>query len=228
MTHTRTRLSKFWLITSALIAVGLMIGLVYRDFRPEITLLLEPTPAHRGALLHLIRSHGIRDLLFLLVTIALMNAIPGLSNSLICIFVGLCYGPWIGMLVNWGGNVLGNCLVAGLLNHVKISRHFTENRFLQALMHHRHPWLGLTVGYMVPIIPSVLVNYACVKTHVPRHQYLVMVIVGMLPTSALYAFGGDAIFQGNFKRLAVIGGLVIALFLLVLLIRDSRKRTVAN
>lgn len=219
--------SKFWLITGGLLAAAVLIYLVYRDFRPEIALLMDPIPRHRQLLLHLIRSHGLRDLVFLLVTIALMNAVPGVSNSLVCIFVGLCYGPWIGMLVNWGGNVLGNCLVAGLLDHIQISRHFTKNRFLQALMHHRHPWLGLTIGYMVPIIPSVLVNYACVKTHVPRHQYLLMVLIGMWPTSVLYACGGDAIFQGNFKRLALIAGLVVALFFLILLIRDTRKRDLA-
>lgn len=221
-------LSKFWLIAFGLTGAAILIYLIYRDFRPEITLLLNPTPAHRRMLLSLIRSHGLRDLLFMMATIALMNAVPGISNSVICIFVGLCYGPWIGLLVNWGGNVFGNCLVASLLNHLNFSTHFTKNRFLQDLMHHKHPWVGLTVGYMVPIIPSILVNYACVKTHVPRRQFLIMVLIGMLPTSALYAFGGDAIFQGNFKQLAVIGGLILVLFLFTLLVHDTRKRIAAK
>lgn len=37
-----------------------------------------------------------------------------------------------------------------------------------------------------------------------RKNFILMVAVGMFPTSALYAFGGDALFKGNYTRLLVI------------------------
>ncbi|WP_260238039.1 VTT domain-containing protein [Limosilactobacillus fermentum] len=52
---------------------------------------------------------------------------------------------------------------------------------MDSLTHHRHPALGLTVGYMVPIIPSVLVNYACATMKIPRKNFILMVAVGMFP-----------------------------------------------
>ena len=152
-----------------------------------------------------------------------MNAIPGLSNAVICVFVGLCYGPWIGLLVNWAGNILGNCAVAALLSHVKLSHKFKQNKILDSLTHYRHPALGLTVGYMVPIIPSVLVNYACATMKIPRKNFILMVAVGMFPTSALYAFGGDALFKGNYTRLLVI---VVLIFIILLLTRFVHQRRV--
>ncbi|PTS37394.1 hypothetical protein DBQ14_07120 [Limosilactobacillus fermentum] len=42
---------------------------------------------------------------------------------------------------------------------------------------------------MVPIIPSVLVNYACATMKIPHKNFILMVAVGMFPTLALYAFG---------------------------------------
>ncbi|MDN3536758.1 VTT domain-containing protein [Limosilactobacillus fermentum] len=92
-------------------------------------------------------------------------------------------------MVNWAGNILGNCAVAALLSHVKLSHKFKQNKILDSLTHYRHPALGLTVGYMVPIIPSVLVNYACATMKIPHKNFILMVAVGMFPTSALYAFG---------------------------------------
>ena len=123
----------------------LVLALVH-DFMPEIRLLMDLTPAHRAELLTMIRSNGIRDLIFMLLLVGVMNAIPGLSNAVIYVFVGLCYGPWIGLLVNWAGNILGNCAIAALLSHVKLSHNFKQNKILDSLTHHRHPALGLTVG----------------------------------------------------------------------------------
>ena len=79
-------------------------------------------------------------------------------------------------------------------------------------MHQKHPLIGLTIGFMIPVIPSILVNYAGAQLNVNRRQYMAMVLVGMAPTSFLYAFGGDAIFKGNIRRLI---GVAIAILILI-------------
>ena len=216
------RLNKYWLIGPGVIAIILLVLALVHDFMPEIRLLMDLTPSHRAELLTMIRSNGIRDLIFMLLLVGVMNAIPGLSNAVICVFVGLCYGPWIGLLVNWAGNILGNCAVAALLSHVKLSHKFKQNKILDSLTHYRHPALGLTVGYMVPIIPSVLVNYACATMKIPRKNFILMVAVGMFPTSALYALGGDALFKGNYTRLLVIVVLIVIILLLTRFVHQRR------
>lgn len=208
------RLNKYWLIGPGVIAIILLVLALVHDFMPEIRLLMDLTPSHRAELLTMIRSNGIRDLIFMLLLVGVMNAIPGLSNAVICVFVGL--------LVNWAGNILGNCAVAALLSHVKLSHKFKQNKILDSLTHHRHPALGLTVGYMVPIIPSVLVNYACATMKIPRKNFILMVAVGMFPTSALYAFGGDALFKGNYTRLLVIVVLIVIILLLTRFVHQRR------
>ena len=185
----KRKLNKALLILGGIIISAILIYFIYRDYQPEINLLLHMNDHNRIVLMHLIRSHGIKDMLLLLALIATFNAIPGMSNSLICILAGLCYGPVVGFLIKWQGNILGNC---GLI--------------------------GLTIGFMVPVIPSILVNYAGAQLNINRFRYLAMVTVGMAPTSFIYAFGGDALFQGNSHKLigaAVAIVVVIAMYVLI-------------
>lgn len=64
-----------------------LIGLILLvwDFRRELMLVVDPTVAHRHQLMKLIRSHGAADIVLLTIVIGLLNAIPGMSNSLLCI-----------------------------------------------------------------------------------------------------------------------------------------------
>ena len=113
-----------------------------------------------------------------------------------------------------------------LIREVDISKRTKKSKLLTYLLHQKHPLIGLTIGYMIPIIPSALVNYAGARLKLSRSRFLTMVAVGMAPTSFIYAFGGDAIFRGDGKRIiiAVIAIVVILLGYLVVrkLISNSR------
>ena len=221
MQSKKKYMNKTLLICLAVILILAAVAMVIHDFYPEIQILIHYTPANRAKLLTLVRSHGWQDLILFVIIVALMNAIPGLSNSVVCIFVGLCYGPVIGFLINWVGNMVGNFFVAAIINRLNFSKSFKRNTILNNLLQMKHPAIGLTIGYMVPVIPSVLVNYSAVKLHVPRSVFMGMIAVGMLPTSFLYAFGGDAILKGNFKRITAV---VIAICILIALVVFFRRR----
>lgn len=220
----KQRLSHRALIVIATLIVIAMLGLVIHDFLPEINLLLHSNDVNRQELVDLIQQHGIRDMIFLYIMIAVMNAIPGMSNSIVCIFAGLCYGPLWGLTINWFGNMTGNWLVAALIGHIDFSEKFMHNRWLERLQSSDHPWITLTVAYMIPVIPSVLVNYSCVNMQIPRRNFLVMVSLGVLPVSLIYAFGGDAIFNGGFKRLIIYAIIIIVLIMLSRLIGKNVKK----
>lgn len=218
------KLRKYLLIAVGLILAVLLIYLLYRDYRPEINLLMHPTHDTQEKLLILIRQHEMRDSLFLLALIAILNAIPGLSNSVVCILAGLCYGPWVGLFINWIGNILGNSVIMLLVKKIDFSHHFKQNKILNFLMHQDHPLVGLTIGFMIPFIPSILVNYACGSLKVTWKRYLPMVIIGMLPTSYLYAFGGDAIFHGDAKKIiGVVIGIAILLVMALFVVKLAAK-----
>jgi uncharacterized membrane protein YdjX (TVP38/TMEM64 family) len=96
---------------------------------------------------------------------------------------------------------------------------------LTELNHSAHKKLRLIISFMVPIIPSIIVNYACAQEKMNLKQFLPLVIIGMLPTSFLYAFGGDAIFRGNIKRLVVDVVLILAVVCCYRIIMRNNKNT---
>lgn len=55
-----------------------------------------------------------------------------------------------------------------------------------------------------------------------RKNFILMVAVGMFPTSTLYAFGGDALFKGNYTRLLVIVVLIVIILLLTRFVHQRR------
>jgi uncharacterized membrane protein YdjX (TVP38/TMEM64 family) len=222
----RKKIDKKWLIALGTVLAIVVAIFIYRNYRPEINLLLHPVPHEKEILLRMIRAHGFTNSLLLLVLIATLNSIPGLSNSVVCIFAGLCYGPLFGFIINWMGNVLGNCIVMSLIRKIDISKKFKQHKLLKFLMDQKHPLIGLTIGFMIPVIPSALVNYAGARLDVSRKQYLLMVLVGMAPTSFLYAFGGDAIFKGDLTRIisAVICiAILIGVYLVIRKAIEQRK-----
>lgn len=206
-------LNKTLLIIGAAILAVIILYFIYRTYRPDLNLLMNMNHGdNKAKLLHMIRSHGFTDMFLLVALIAVFNAIPGMSNSVVCIFAGLCYGPVIGFILNWLGNILGNCAVMSIIRQIDLSKRMKKSKLLDSLMHQKHPLIGLTIGFMIPVIPSVLVNYSGARLNVDRKHYLAMVAVGMAPTSFLYAFGGDAIFKGNIKRII---GAVIAIVIIL-------------
>lgn len=222
----RKKIDEKWLIALGTVLAVVVAIFIYRNYRPEINLLLHPVPHEKEILLRMIRAHGFTNSLLLLVLIATLNSIPGLSNSVVCIFAGLCYGPLFGFIINWMGNVLGNCIVMSLIRKIDISKKFKQHKLLKFLMDQKHPLIGLTIGFMIPVIPSVLANYAGARLNVSRKQYLMMVLVGMAPTSFLYAFGGDAIFKGDLTRIisAVICiAILIGVYLVIRKVIELRK-----
>ncbi|KRL96288.1 TVP38/TMEM64 family protein [Limosilactobacillus equigenerosi] len=205
---------RHWLLALAIGLIIMMLALVIHDFWPEIQLLLHPSESHQQDLRTLINEHKWRDLLFLYVIITLMSAIPGLSNSVICIFVGLCYGPILGILINWFGNMSGNWVVAALINKIQLPAKWQDSPRLNKLRNAQHPALALTLGFMIPIIPSMIVNAACVEQNIPRPTYLLMVAAGVFPASVLYAIGGHALHKGALIEAGIYLAIIILLVLL--------------
>ena len=210
-----------------LIVLGclMMIGLgylLYLDFQPDLIHLLNHPTNQRQFLVTAIRSHGLKDAYLLILLIILLSAIPGLPVSLICIPVGICYGPYLGTLINTLGIVFGNLLVIGLLKKTEQHHPTKTNRVLTDIRRMHHPLLGSVLGYMVPIIPAFLVNLTVVRLNVTLTALMIAVCIGTLPTALLYSLGGDALLKGNYHQILVIGLILLALLLLIKLIKKER------
>ena len=128
------KLSKTWLIVGAIILAVIVLYFIYRTYKPEIDLLLDFNAHNKAKLLHMIRSHGFTDIFLLVALIGILNAIPGMSNSVVCIFAGLCYGPIVGFLINWVGNILGNSTVMSIIRKINLSKRVKKNKILHYLL----------------------------------------------------------------------------------------------
>ncbi|MBC1435047.1 TVP38/TMEM64 family protein [Listeria rocourtiae] len=212
---------KVMFIVLGLIAIIILGYIIYKDYSADFKLFLDPV-ADRTQLMESIRRHKLKDALLLVALTAIMCAIPGVPNSVIGILIGVSFGPWLGVFMNATGNILGNFIVIIMLRKFGISKKANRsNQFIANISRMKKPFFGITAGYMIPILPSVIVNYTAVKLKIPLKSLLLAITLGVLPTSFLYAFGGDALLKGNTK-IAILS--IVCITLLVILLRFIQKR----
>ena len=167
-----------------------------------------------------LRHKTILNFVVLVILTAVTAAIPFMSNAVFAIFNGVVYGPYIGFGMNLLGNVLGNFIFIKLLNVVDItdSENKLKKRFsgIQALENKNY---GIILGYMIPVVPTILINYHVAEEKLPWRKWLPYVTIGVAPSSLIYALGGDAVIAGNVRRLIVLGVIIALGYVLVTVIR---------
>lgn len=181
-------------------------------------------------------SAGFRDLLknvseatppnfvILIILTALGSAVPFMSNAVLAILNGVVFGPLFGLGMNLLANTLGNCLARWLLGKISIER---EEKLLQQLEHipkSKSPMLAIIMGYMFPFVPTLAVNYYVSITNIPWKKWLPCVLIGVFPTSLIYALGGHVLILGQLKWLIVIG-VILVLGLIIFKWSESRKKS---
>ncbi|KRN28213.1 hypothetical protein IV38_GL001667 [Lactobacillus selangorensis] len=211
-----------------LLGIAALIGLgylVYTHYQFDFVLRFQTPHLNRAKWIARIRNHGFEDALLFSAMIAILSAIPGLPISVVAVFVGVGFGPWLGLLINLIGITVGNLFDIGLLKRFGFSKNNQRSqRFVDALSKRKHPLVGIALGYMIPVIPTILVDITAVKMKISFRQIVPTVIAGALPVSFLYAFGGDALLRQNPKRLTgAIIGLLIVIGLVALLRKDFQK-----
>lgn len=208
------------------IGVGVLIAaiVVYRlvlTFLPDVKMYLKMvSESDKEKLMGDVRSHGIRTGLLLILLMCIFSAIPGFPVSVIAIFSGVCYGPWVASGMNIIGITLGNIVTYLLIKQFKLVGK-KNNHWVKVLSKNKHPNIYLTLFYMIPVIPSFMVNYTADLLKIPFSKFIWMVVIGSVPTAILYAFGGDAAFKGNIQQLVF---LLLVVGLLALLVFTLKKR----
>ncbi|KRL04569.1 hypothetical protein FD46_GL001701 [Liquorilactobacillus oeni DSM 19972] len=202
---------------------------LFNQYKPELVQLAHHQIS-KQALLHSVREHNLQAAVLLVILTALMSAFPGLPTSVICVFIGLCYGSFVGSVLNIIGNTAGNLLALTLLNKLEFLDEKTrENHWVKAISRMRHPRLGLMVAYMIPIIPSFLVNFTANKLRIKISHLCLVMFLGVMPSSILYALSGNSLFNGFNKRAVILWACVISFIVLIYFIhKDTRKKLAAE
>ncbi|MDP5864762.1 TVP38/TMEM64 family protein [Streptococcus mutans] len=220
--HVRYKqIRRFFLLLGLVIIAAYVAFVLYRYWEHWL-LLSNPQKAIEN-FEQQFRSENLFNFLVLTVLTSLTAAIPFLSSSVLSVFNGVVFGPWIGVLMNTIGNILGHFFLIQMMSRVDLTERDSKfNHHLESLSQIKNPYLALTLGYMIPFIPSFLVDYMVLDTKIPWHRWLPCLTLGVIPTSILYAFGGHAIIAGNMKQLILI--VLLALILLAIYKRFEKKK----
>lgn len=219
-----------------LFILGFILGLLvlyklYLSYLPELKLLLHFDHRNEELLIKMVRSHGIEDVAFLFALNVICVAIPGLSNGIFCVLNGVLYGPEAGFAINWLGDVIGQVVLLRLLQKLYNPDKLKHSKIYKLLTTQGYQQAGLTIGYMIPFIPSATVAYANLLINKTIKKQIIPIAIGSIPFAYLYAYGGDSILRLNGSRLIKAAIAIVVIILIAgvfLLLARKIKKHVKN
>ncbi|MDR3241902.1 MAG: VTT domain-containing protein [Lactobacillaceae bacterium] len=213
------------LITGATLLFVVLLILFILKFQTQLSEVFKHA-FNRQNLMTFLRQHDRVGSIILMAMIAIASAIPGFPAAILSVIAGICFGPLLGFLIIFAGSVAGNLSSVYLLAKVEdqSSRHQGPRyqRIVDWLHGLKHPQVGLILGYMIPAIPTALVNYAMDELKLTNRKKVFSIAIGAVPTSVLYTFGGDALLKGNYRRLIIVG-VILAIFIALSVMVYRRK-----
>lgn len=168
-------------------------------------------------------------------TAATTLALPG---SVLTIAGGAIFGFPVGFLLNWLGATLGatgaywlaRALGLDAVRRLVGSRAGGLEQFAGA-----HGFTTVLRLRLIPVVPFNLLNFAAGLAGVPFRDYLLGTAIGLVPGTAVYTWFADALIGGAegarreaLVKLAIAGGLLVALSFLPALLGRSRARPAAD
>jgi len=214
---------KIIFTTLGIIGLIIFLELIWINYRPVVETFFAYA-FDRQTLIDLLRHQGKHNAVLFMVVIALGSAIPGMPIAAVAVLSGICFGRWTGFAINVGGIVMGNLLAIYILSNFPHKAKPSRFRPLaDKLINMHHPRLGLSIGYAVPMLPTLLVNYASLEMKLSIQNKALCIFLGSLPVSFLYAFGGDELLFGNTKAVIITVILILLLFGLYEIVRRDQR-----
>ena len=70
-------------------------------------------------------------------------------------------------------------------------------KLLTYIENFKHRFIGISLAFSIPFIPSALVNYACVQMKLPTRTRILATLIGVTPLSVVYAVSGDLLLNSG-------------------------------
>lgn len=150
---------------------GLILVFLWPLLNNFIPLIKEWTNAkHDQAFLReVFKQANFQNAMILLSLMILSSAIPGVSSSIFCIFVGLLYGPLLAIPMNIIGNTFGNLTSFEILRRLeKPEKSKRMEKLLTYIENFKHRFIGISLAFSIPFIPSALVIMLVFKSIYPQ------------------------------------------------------------
>lgn len=219
---------KIFFITIGLLALIILFAILWLNYR-NVVINVFNYALDRKTLINLLRHQGKHNAVLFMAVIAIGSAIPGVPIAAVAILSGVLFGRWIGFGINISGIVIGNLLAINILESFPHKIKPSRFRYLtDKLKNMHHPRIGLSIGYAIPMLPTLLVNYASLELKMSLKNKILCILIGSLPVSFLYAFGGDELIFGNTKAVIIAVVILLLLFGLCEVIRRDQRIVTAR
>ena len=219
--NTKSNLRKYVGMAALILLVMGLLLIIVLHFSVDIKLFFNPNTSTE-LLKNQVRSHGFLTACLLFVLTVVLCAIPGLPTSIIGVLTGVVFGPLVGAILNITANVLGNMLSISFLKRFSFKKgQELSEKLKKQILKQKHPDVMLSFCYMIPVIPSFVVNYVIGVLKFNRAKQIQIISLGIIPTSILYAFGGNSLFKGDMKTIIILVSLIFVVGTIISLFKKE-------
>ncbi|MFC6346191.1 TVP38/TMEM64 family protein [Vagococcus carniphilus] len=219
--NTKSNLRKYVGMAALILLVMGLLLIIVLHFSVDIKLFFNPNTSTE-LLKNQVRSHGFLTACLLFVLTAVLCAIPGLPTSIIGVLTGVVFGPLVGAILNITANVFGNMLSISFLKRFSFEKgQELSEKLKKQILKQKHPDVMLSFCYMIPVIPSFVVNYVIGVLKFNRAKQIQIISLGIIPTSILYAFGGNSLFKGDMKTIIILVSLIFVVGTIISLFKKE-------
>jgi uncharacterized membrane protein YdjX (TVP38/TMEM64 family) len=184
------------------------------------------------------RARGARGAVPIFLAAYVACAALGLPALPLTLAGGAIFGFPLGTLLNWTGAILGatgSFLLARALGHDAVVRLLGSRAASLDRLAGAHGFSGLLRLRLIPVVPFNVLNFGSGLAGVPLRPFLLATAIGIVPGTAVYTYFADSLLAGArtaeraaFIRVAVAGGLLVALSFVPSLIRRLMRRSTAT
>ncbi len=218
MKNKRNKIIELILVVSILFV---LLIIIINHFSTEIEMLSNPNIS-KEILSKQVRSHGPLTGILLLVVIIILCIIPGLPTSFVGVFAGVVFGPVVGSFISISGNLIGNLLAILVMTYIPLKKgDELSNKLQKKVLTKKHSDIMLSMSYMIPVVPSFAVNYVMSQLKFNLLRKIKVILLGIIPMSILYAFGGNSLLTGDIK---IILATLVVIIIFILGISLLKKR----
>lgn len=167
----------------------LAVSIYYAD-----NLTLETVKTNKVWLSRFIQDHySFSVILFFLACVVFVNS-PVPAAAAIKVLGGYCFGFYLGAIYNVGATILA-CLVGFAISRYALKGWFEKSYYdriknIDTELEHNGFYYFLSLR-LVMVVPYFIINITAGISRVSFRQYCLSTILGVLPTSLIYANGGE-------------------------------------
>jgi len=154
----------------------------------------------KETLRYFINGYGVfGPAVFILLEVAVIIFLP-ISNYPVFMTGGLIFGPWLGLIINWLGIIIGSCLILWLTR--KFGRPLVNRLVSKKILEkydgyvQKYGQFGLFIACVLPLFPDDELIYLAGLSSLPINKIMYVVIFGRIPAAA-FSFIGNEVARGT-------------------------------